>query len=162
MATERPMIATANRFTAWYILAAVLFILLGLFAIIEPATAAIGIAVLLGWLLIFGGLAHFITTFKGGSAKWVLFQVLSAIVFVLGGLYILTHPLLAVGTLTAQLARCNLRVGNLRHHHLLPAGPRLPIGLDAVEWNRRAAAGAHRSGFTGRRAPLGLSVPWWE
>ena len=104
MGTERPVIETAKRFTGWYILAAVLFILLGLFAIIEPATAIVGIALLLGWLLIFGGDAHFVATLKGGSAKRVLFQILSGIAFLLGGLYILTHPLLAIGTLTALLA----------------------------------------------------------
>ncbi len=104
MATERPVFEAANRFNGWYILAAVLFIVLGLFAIIEPAAAVVGIALLLGWLLIFGGVAHFIATFKGGGTGRVLFQILSAIVFVLGGLYILTHPLLAIGTLTVLLA----------------------------------------------------------
>jgi uncharacterized membrane protein HdeD (DUF308 family) len=104
MAVERPVIQTAKRFTGWNILAAVLFIVLGLFAIIEPAMAVTGIALLLGWLLILGGVAHFIGTLKGGSTKRIFFQILSAIAFVLGGLYILTHPLLAIGTLTALLA----------------------------------------------------------
>ena len=104
MAAERPVIEAAKRFTTWNILAAVLFILLGLFAIIEPATAVVGFARLLGWLLIFGGVAHFIATLKGGSARRVLFQILSAIAFVLGGLYILTHPQLAINSLTVLLA----------------------------------------------------------
>jgi uncharacterized membrane protein HdeD (DUF308 family) len=111
MATERPLVATARSFTGWYIFAAVLFILLGLFAIIEPAVAAIGIALLLGWLLIFGGVAHFISTFRGSSAKRVVFHVLSAIVFILGGLYMLTHPLLAIRTLTLLLAVVILAAG---------------------------------------------------
>ena len=104
MVAERPVIETARRVTNWNILAAVLFILLGLFAIIEPARAVVGIALLLGWILIFGGIAHLIASLRGGSGKRVLFQILSAIAFVLGGLYILTHPLLAIGTLTALLA----------------------------------------------------------
>jgi uncharacterized membrane protein HdeD (DUF308 family) len=104
MATERPVIATAKRFTGWYILAAVLFILLGLFAIVEPATAAVGIVLLLGWLLVFGAVAHFIGTFRGGGAKRVFFQILSAVVFLIGGFYLLTHPLLAISTLTVLLA----------------------------------------------------------
>jgi uncharacterized membrane protein HdeD (DUF308 family) len=104
MATERPVITRAKKFTGWYILAAVLFILLGLYAIVEPATAAVGITLLLGWLLIFGGVAHLIGTFRGGGAKRVFFHVLSAIVFIVGGYYLVTHPLLAVGTLTAVLA----------------------------------------------------------
>jgi len=81
-----------------------LFILLGLFAIIEPATAAVGIALLVGWLLIFGGVAHLIGTFRGGGAKRVLFQLLSAVVFLIAGFYVLAHRELAVGTLTALLA----------------------------------------------------------
>lgn len=111
MATERPVIETARRFTGWNILAAILFIVLGLFAIIEPAAAVVGIAWLLGWLLIFGGIAHFIATLRGGSARRVFFQILSAIAFVLGGLYILTHQLLAIGTLTALLAVVIFAVG---------------------------------------------------
>jgi uncharacterized membrane protein HdeD (DUF308 family) len=98
------VIERAKKFTGWYILAAVLFILLGLYAIVEPATAAVGITLLLGWLLVFGGVAHLIGTFRGGGAKRVFFHVLSAIVFGVGGFYLLTHPLLAIGTLTALLA----------------------------------------------------------
>jgi uncharacterized membrane protein HdeD (DUF308 family) len=111
MATERPVIEAAKKFTRWYILAAVLFIILGLFAIIEPARAAVGIALLLGWILIFGGVAHFIATFKGGGVTRVLFQILSAVVFVLGGLYFLTHTTLAMGTLTVLLAIVILAAG---------------------------------------------------
>jgi uncharacterized membrane protein HdeD (DUF308 family) len=104
MATERPTIETGRRFTGWHILAAVLFIITGMFAIIEPAVAAIGITLLLGWLLIFGGVAHVFAAFKGGGAKRVFLEILSAVAFLIGGLYILTHPLLAIGTLTALLA----------------------------------------------------------
>ena len=111
MATERPVIEAAKKFTGWYIFVAMLFIFLGLFAIIEPATAAVGIAVLLGWLLIFGGVVHFMATFKGGSTTRVLFQILSAIVFVLSGIYIRTHPALTIGTLTALLAVVIFAVG---------------------------------------------------
>ena len=111
MATESPVMEKARRFTGWYMFAAVLFILLGLFAIIEPATAAVGIALLVGWLLIFGGVAHLIGTFRGGGAKRVLFQIFSAAVFLIAGFYMLTHRELAVGTLTALLAIAILAEG---------------------------------------------------
>ena len=65
MATETgPVVNAARRFTVWYILAAIAFIVLGLFAIIEPAVAGLGVAILVGWLLIFGGIFHFITAFQ--------------------------------------------------------------------------------------------------
>jgi len=104
MAAERPVVERARRFTGWYMLAAVLFIVLGVFAIVEPTTAAVGIALVVGWLLIFGGIAHFIGTFRGGGTRRPLFQQLSAVVFVIAGFYVLTHRELAVGTLTALLA----------------------------------------------------------
>ena len=138
MATERPVIEAAKSFTSWYILAAVLFIVLGLFAIIEPAVAVVGIALFLGWLLIFGGAVHLIAAFKGGGAKQVVFQILSAVVFALGGLYILTHPLLAIGTLTILLAIVLFAVGifeivayfQLRHEQ--PSGLMLLNGIVAL------------------------------
>jgi uncharacterized membrane protein HdeD (DUF308 family) len=138
MATERPVIATASRSTGWYIFAAALFILLGLFAIIEPTTAVVGIARLLGWLLLFGGLAHVIVTLRGGSAKRALLPILSAIAFVLGGVYILTHPQLAVRTLAALLALVIFAAGvfdiinyfRLRPEH--PSGWMLLNGIVAL------------------------------
>jgi uncharacterized membrane protein HdeD (DUF308 family) len=111
MATERPVLAAANRFTGWYIAAAVLFIVLGIFAIAEPAMAAMGLTILVGWLLIFGAIAHLVGTFRGGGVGRVLFQILSAIVFAIGGFYILSHPLIALGTLTMLLAVAILVVG---------------------------------------------------
>lgn len=105
------MVETPGSFTAWHIVAAVLFIVLGLFAIIEPGVAALGIALLFGWLLILGGVAHLIASFRGGGTRRILLQILAAIVFLVGGAYILTHPLLAVGTLTALLGVVILATG---------------------------------------------------
>jgi uncharacterized membrane protein HdeD (DUF308 family) len=105
MATEGqgPVVQTARRFTGWYIVAAIAFIVLGLFAIIEPAVAGLGVAILVGWLLVFGGVCYFIAAFQGGGAGRVLWQILAGIVFVLGGFYMLAQPLLALGTLTLLL-----------------------------------------------------------
>jgi len=100
---QGPLRAT-KKITGWYIVAAVLFIVLGLFAIIEPAVAGLGVTLLVGWLLLFGAVAHLIGAFKGGGAKHVVFQVLIGIAYLIGGLYCLAHPLLAIGTLTLLLA----------------------------------------------------------
>jgi uncharacterized membrane protein HdeD (DUF308 family) len=82
---------------------AVVFILLGMMAIIEPGVAGLAVTILVGWLLIFGGGAHFIAAFSGGGAGRVLWQVLIGIVYVVGGVYFLMHPLLGLGTLTLML-----------------------------------------------------------
>ena len=111
MATERPVLKAARRFSGWLIVAAILFIVLGVFAIIEPAVAGLGVALLVGWLLIFGGVSHLISAFEGGGARRVLFQILAGVVFLIGGYYLLTHPLLGLGTLTLLLAATILAAG---------------------------------------------------
>jgi uncharacterized membrane protein HdeD (DUF308 family) len=111
MATEGPVLKGARWFSGWLIVAAILFIVLGAFAIVEPAVAGLGVALLVGWLLIFGGVSHFISAFEGGGARRVLFQILAGVVFLIGGYYMLTHPLLALGTLTLLLAGVILAAG---------------------------------------------------
>ena len=49
--------------------------MLGMFAILEPAGAGLGVAVRVAWLLIFGGLAHLIEAWAGGAARSLIFQV---------------------------------------------------------------------------------------
>ena len=103
----------ARKITGWYIAAAVLFIVLGIFSIVEPGIAGLAVTLLVGWLLLFGSVAHFISAFKGGGAKQVIFQVLLGILYLIGGLYFLTHPILGVGTLTLLLAAIILAEGVL-------------------------------------------------
>jgi len=102
-----------KRITGWYLAAAVGFILLGMFAIVEPATAGLAVSLLVGWLLIFGAVAHFVAAFKGSGAKHVLFQVLIGIVYLIGGFYFLTHTLVGMATLTLMLAGIILAEGVL-------------------------------------------------
>lgn len=119
MATASPAqglpspLGTVGKITGWYIAAAVLFIVLGMLAIIEPALAGFAVSRLVGWLLVFGGVSHWIGAFKGGGAKQVIFQVLVGLAYLIGGFYCLMHPLLAIGTLTLLLASVILAGGVL-------------------------------------------------
>jgi len=90
--------------SGWFIGMAVMFILLGILAIVEPGVAGLAITILVGWLLIFGGAAHLVAAFSGGGAGRVIWQVLIGIVYIVGGFYFLTHPLLGLGSLTLLLA----------------------------------------------------------
>ena len=83
---------------------AVVFIILGILAIVEPGVAGLAVTILVGWLLLFGGAAHLVAAFSGGGPGRVIWQVLIGIVFIAGGIYYLTHPLLGLGTLTLILA----------------------------------------------------------
>ncbi|HVN07756.1 MAG TPA: DUF308 domain-containing protein [Patescibacteria group bacterium] len=117
MATASPAhglqgpLQVAQKITGWFIVVSVLFIVIGVFAIVEPAVAGLGVTLLVGWLLIFGAVGHFLAAFKGGGALQVSFQILIAVVYVFGGVYCITHPLLAIGTLTLLLAAVILAAG---------------------------------------------------
>jgi uncharacterized membrane protein HdeD (DUF308 family) len=90
--------------SGWLIAIGVLFIILGMCAIAEPFSAGLAVGFLVGWLLIIGGVAHFVAAFAGGGVWRVIVQLLVAVVYVAGGVYFLTHPLLTLGTLTLLLA----------------------------------------------------------
>jgi uncharacterized membrane protein HdeD (DUF308 family) len=107
----RSPLGVAKKITGWYLAAAVLFIILGIFAIIEPGVAGLGVTLLVGWLLVFGAIFHFIHAFKGGRAKQIIFQVLVGILYLIGGFYFLTHTIMGVATLTLLLAGIILAEG---------------------------------------------------
>ena len=88
----------------WFIAMAVVFMLLGVLAIIEPGVAGLAATILAGWVLIFGGIAHLVAMFSGGGVGRVIWQALIGIVYVLGGFYFVTHPVLGLGSLTLLLA----------------------------------------------------------
>jgi uncharacterized membrane protein HdeD (DUF308 family) len=88
----------------WFTAAGVVFVVLGMLAIIEPAVAGLAVAILVGWVLIVGGIAHAAGVFGGGGAARVVWQLIVAAVYIVGGMYFLTHPLLGLGTLTLLLA----------------------------------------------------------
>jgi uncharacterized membrane protein HdeD (DUF308 family) len=90
--------------SGWFIGMAVAFILLGIFAIVEPGVAGLAVTILVGWVLIFGGVVHTVAAFSRGGLGRVIWHVLIGIVYVVGGFYFLTHPLLGLGTLTLLLA----------------------------------------------------------
>jgi uncharacterized membrane protein HdeD (DUF308 family) len=82
----------------------VLFIVLGLIAIGEPLVAGLAVAVLAGWLLLAGGIVHAVSAFRGGGARSALWHALLAVLYLGGGVYFVSHPLLGLGSLTLFLA----------------------------------------------------------
>jgi uncharacterized membrane protein HdeD (DUF308 family) len=107
----RGPLGVAKKITGWYLVAAVLFIVLGMFSIAEPGIAGLGVTLLVGWLLVFGSGMHFLSAFHGGGARHVIFHILIGVLYLLGGLYFVSHPVLAIGTLTLLLAGIILAEG---------------------------------------------------
>ena len=96
--------AAIKKAGGWYIAMAMVFIILGVFSVVEPGVAGLAVAFLVGWLLIFGGAAHLLGTFSGGGVARVIWQLILGVIYIVGGIYFLTHPLLGLGTLTLLLA----------------------------------------------------------
>lgn len=90
--------------SGWYIALAVVFIILAIMAIVEPGIAGLAVTLLVGWLLVFAGATHLIAMFSGGGAGRVIWQAIVGIIYVVGGIYFIAHPLLGLGTLTLVLA----------------------------------------------------------
>lgn len=84
-------------------LGAVMFIC-GLLAILLPLASSIAIVMVLAWLILFAGVAHLIFAFPSHSVGGFLWKLLLALVYGFAGIYMLTHPLLGLVSLTLVLA----------------------------------------------------------
>ena len=82
----------------------IIFIVLGVLAVAEPVVAGLAVAILVGWALVFAGLAHLIGAFAGGGIGRAVWQGVVGVVYAFCGVYFLTHPLIGLGTLTLFLA----------------------------------------------------------
>jgi uncharacterized membrane protein HdeD (DUF308 family) len=93
--------------------------------------------------LIFGAVAHFVTAFKGGGTKQVIGQMLIGLVYLIGGIYFLTHVFMAIGTLIPfhWLSSSVWAIGTLVGINLLMTGiSRLMFDLAARKLATRLAA----------------------
>lgn len=90
--------------TGWSVAMGVLLIILGLFAVAIPLFAGIAISMILGWLILLGGAAHFTYAWFERGAGAVLWQILIGIVYAFAALWILFHPLGGVAAMTLILA----------------------------------------------------------
>jgi len=92
---------------------AVVFIILGIFAIAEPPIGALASAILIGWLLTLGGIAHLSVASSGEGASRAIPQVILGSMYVISGLYFLTHPFFEPGRITQLLSMIFLAEGTL-------------------------------------------------
>jgi uncharacterized membrane protein HdeD (DUF308 family) len=86
--------------------AVLMFVFLGTAAIIDPAAGSMKVTLLVGWLLIAGGIGSLIKGFKGKKGIASIAHVLINLLCVVAGVYCLTHPMLAMSTLTFPYRKC--------------------------------------------------------
>jgi uncharacterized membrane protein HdeD (DUF308 family) len=79
-------------------------IVVGLLALSLPIASSIGVARLLGWLMVFDAGFQLIHSFRSEGVGHVVWKVLVAIIYLVAGIYFLMHPFLAVAVVTLALA----------------------------------------------------------
>ncbi len=106
-------VGLTKRATSWAIGVSILLIVLGIMAIALPFLAGIAVSAIVGWMLIFGGVTHLAAAFHVRGAGAVLWEILVGLVYLVGGGYMVFHPLIGVATLTLFLAGVFLAEGVL-------------------------------------------------
>jgi len=83
----------------------ILMLICGFLAIAVPLASSIGVAIVIGWLLLISAVWHLLFGFRSGSGiGGFLWQLLLAIVYGAAGLVILLYPLAGLAWLTLVLA----------------------------------------------------------
>jgi uncharacterized membrane protein HdeD (DUF308 family) len=106
-------VGLTKRATGWAIGVSILLIVLGIVAIALPFVAGLAISAIVGWMLVFGGVTHLAAAFHVRGAGAVLWELLVGLVYLVGGGYMVFHPLIGVATLTLFLAGVFLAEGVL-------------------------------------------------
>jgi uncharacterized membrane protein HdeD (DUF308 family) len=88
----------------WSIVLSVLMVVAGFFAIVIPPAAGLAVTILVGWLLVFSGVMHFVYAWHMRSTGTIIWEILVGIAYVVVGGYVLFHPLLGMAGLTLALA----------------------------------------------------------
>jgi uncharacterized membrane protein HdeD (DUF308 family) len=83
---------------------AITLIVLGLLAMTLPTATSFGAVKVLGWLIIFGGFAQLVHAFQSEGVGRIAWKILVAILYLVGGAYLLANSLLGVVGLTLALA----------------------------------------------------------
>jgi uncharacterized membrane protein HdeD (DUF308 family) len=83
----------------------ILMLICGFLAITIPLASGIGVAIVIGWILLISGVWHLFFGFRSGSGVGgFLWQLLLAIVYCAAGLMLLLYPLAGLAWLTLVLA----------------------------------------------------------
>jgi uncharacterized membrane protein HdeD (DUF308 family) len=101
---EQSISSTLKGATGMSIGWALIMILLGFVAVILPMATGIGISVLVGWIIVFGGIAYLAYAFVAPRTGAFLWRMLVGIAYIFGGGYLAFHPGLTLASLTLLVA----------------------------------------------------------
>jgi uncharacterized membrane protein HdeD (DUF308 family) len=81
----------------------IVLILFGVLAITLPMATSIGVVIVIGWLVIFDGIAQLVHAFQSKGIGHILWKLLVAVLYLGVGAYLLASPALATAGLTLVL-----------------------------------------------------------
>jgi uncharacterized membrane protein HdeD (DUF308 family) len=81
----------------------IVLIIFGILAITLPIVSSIGVAIVIGWLAIFAGIAQLVHAFQSKGIGHILWKLLVAVFYLVAGASLITRPALGVAGLTLVL-----------------------------------------------------------
>jgi uncharacterized membrane protein HdeD (DUF308 family) len=111
MSINPPDLSSARRTVAetmrehWvlFLVEGIVLVLLGLLAIVIPPLATLAVTILIGWLFLISGVVGLVTTFWAKGAPGFWWSLVSAIIAIIAGLFLLVDPLSGTVSLTLVL-----------------------------------------------------------
>ena len=82
----------------------ILLIVFGILAIALPMVSAIGVATVIGWLVIFAGVTQLVFAFQSSGIGHILWKILVSLVYIVAGGILIARPIATVAALTFVLA----------------------------------------------------------
>ena len=83
---------------------AILMIIFGCLALFMPMLTGMAASMIFGWIILVAGLAHIAYAFAAGGVGGFLWRVLIGAIYLIGGIYLVINPGLALGGLTLAIA----------------------------------------------------------
>jgi uncharacterized membrane protein HdeD (DUF308 family) len=82
----------------------VILIIFGVLAIALPVATSVGVVIVIGWLVIFAGIAQLVHAFQSKGIGHIAWKLLVAVLYLTAGAYLIAHPALGVAGFTLALA----------------------------------------------------------
>jgi uncharacterized membrane protein HdeD (DUF308 family) len=98
-----PAESLAKRGYKTSVMLSIILIIAGFLAIASPFAASLGIAIVIGWLLLFGGFAQAIHAFESTGIGHITWKLVVALLYGAAGIYLIARPALGVAGLTLAL-----------------------------------------------------------
>ena len=103
MSTPQSLTTEIKKHSAWSIFMGVLTAALGIFLIAYPMATATITTLIVGWVLIFVGIAEFVFALHSQSVGSFFLKVILSIVYAIAGIILAFFPIAGVATLTVLL-----------------------------------------------------------